>query len=389
MRATRVLVLEDDLAIRRLVRTGLELEGWEVVEAESLAQARAALDHEDELDAVVVDRQLPDGDGLDIVPLVLDRLPSATVLLHTSRETPSDMLSVPKGDIDAILGLLGAGGDDVRQRTDRVRSALRAPGHLRDAWVELCRRDPAIPPGMEPPNPDAVVATVVDAFVRPQPVTELDGALQPVMEDFAEVVESAQVALAMLGRLRQAWTDVGVEATTAREWAGISYRMNLIIDRMMVAAARATTDRLVSQALTDPLTGLGNRRAFEATLEREAARAARHGNALTVAVLDLDGLKAINDNQGHAAGDRALLGLAEALRSVTRTEDSAYRLGGDEFALVMVDAVMLDEDSLEKRLHDAGGPALSLGVASHPPDPLHSLPDVADSRLYQRRYSRR
>jgi diguanylate cyclase (GGDEF)-like protein len=158
---------------------------------------------------------------------------------------------------------------------------------------------------------------------------------------------------------------------------------------MMVAAARTMTRRLAAEALTDPLTGLGNRRAFDRALARETARTVRHDRPLAVAVIDVDGLKRVNDTLGHAAGDSMLVDLAAALRQAIRVEDAAYRLGGDEFALILADAVVLDVHALEDRIRRHGAPPFSLGLASTPPDHVESLVELADARLYEGRYQRR
>jgi len=91
----------------------------------------------------------------------------------------------------------------------------------------------------------------------------------------------------------------------------------------------------VNQAATDPLTCLPNRRAFMAEVGSEIARQKRYGGFFSLAVLDLDGFKKLNDAQGHAAGDEALKLAAEVLRSCTRESDSIGRIGGDEFAVLL------------------------------------------------------
>ena len=101
---------------------------------------------------------------------------------------------------------------------------------------------------------------------------------------------------------------------------------------LRAAARRAALERL---ALTDELTGLPNRRCLELVLEREVARAERHQERLSLAVLDLDGLKPTNDTHGHAAGDRLLREVARALDMRLRGGDFAARLGGDEFVVVL------------------------------------------------------
>jgi diguanylate cyclase (GGDEF)-like protein len=90
-------------------------------------------------------------------------------------------------------------------------------------------------------------------------------------------------------------------------------------------------------ALTDALTGLAGRRALEERLGHDLALAQRRATALTLAYLDLDGFKAVNDAHGHAAGDRLLKAVGRLLQGAVRETDTAARIGGDEFALVLPD----------------------------------------------------
>src|SRR5262249_25210309 len=90
-------------------------------------------------------------------------------------------------------------------------------------------------------------------------------------------------------------------------------------------------------SLTDPLTGLPNRRSMFAHLTRELARAERMRSELTVIVMDLDHFKSINDTYGHHVGDRALREMAKALRAVLRPYDLCVRYAGDEFIIVLVE----------------------------------------------------
>jgi diguanylate cyclase (GGDEF)-like protein len=95
--------------------------------------------------------------------------------------------------------------------------------------------------------------------------------------------------------------------------------------------------RLAEQALTDPLTNLANSRAVHGRLHAEVARASRYGSPLSVAVIDVDHFKDVNDNAGHETGDEMLVRVAAALASFARTEDTLGRLGGDEFAWILPD----------------------------------------------------
>jgi len=88
-------------------------------------------------------------------------------------------------------------------------------------------------------------------------------------------------------------------------------------------------------AALDQLTGLYNRRSGEQRLAQEISRAQRHGRPLTVLLMDLDGLKQVNDRHGHAAGDTVLKGFADRLQRAIRGSDLAVRLGGDEFMALL------------------------------------------------------
>lgn len=106
---------------------------------------------------------------------------------------------------------------------------------------------------------------------------------------------------------------------------------------LLAAAIRSIEDRekLAAQASSDPLTGLANHRTLQLRLGSEVARAARHGVPLSVAVLDVDHFKQINDAGGHEVGDETLISVAQCLRSVARAEDTLARVGGDEFAWLL------------------------------------------------------
>ncbi len=94
-------------------------------------------------------------------------------------------------------------------------------------------------------------------------------------------------------------------------------------------------ERLSALALTDELTGLANRRAFSDALEREVASMKRHRRASSVAVLDLDDFKQVNDRFGHAAGDALLKSVATILANALRGEDLVARIGGEEFGVLL------------------------------------------------------
>ncbi len=100
-------------------------------------------------------------------------------------------------------------------------------------------------------------------------------------------------------------------------------------------AARAAYDRASLDARLDPLTGLGNHRAFQEELTRQVALAVREGRPVSLVIIDLDDLKRLNDTDGHAAGDQLLAMVGRLIRATLRPADRSFRIGGDEFALLL------------------------------------------------------
>ena len=110
-------------------------------------------------------------------------------------------------------------------------------------------------------------------------------------------------------------------------------------------------------ATTDVLTGLNNRRMFDAFLPQALARAARSGQPVALAMLDIDQFKDINDTLGHAGGDQVLIEFARRLTATVRTTDTVARLAGDEFVIVFEQlSSTLEMDVLGKRIIDAMQP---------------------------------
>jgi len=196
-------------------------------------------------------------------------------------------------------------------------------------------------------------------------------------DDAAQEVEDVR-ARARAGRLRAARDRQ--RALRDREQAAHD-RRQAAHDR-----ERAAYDR--RQAGTDELTGARRRGMGLEELQSEIGRARRHGTRLAAVYIDIDGLEAVNDSEGHIAGDRLLRSVANALRDRMRSYDLLMRVGGDEFVCVLP-GITADEARL--RLHDLGpaGPhpwSVSLGVSvlRDADDPL-TLIDRADRDLIARR----
>jgi len=120
---------------------------------------------------------------------------------------------------------------------------------------------------------------------------------------------------------------------------------------------------LHQMATTDVLTGLNNRRMFDAFLPQALARAARSGQPMALAILDIDHFKAINDTLGHAAGDQVLMEFARRLTTAVRAADTVARLAGDEFVIVFEQLSSdAETDQLGRRILDAMQPPFALGA---------------------------
>lgn len=122
---------------------------------------------------------------------------------------------------------------------------------------------------------------------------------------------------------------------------------------LRVAEESRRSERLAVEALVDPMTNLSNRRAWDRLLAQEEERCRRYGHAAAVFAIDLDGLKQLNDDAGHSAGDALISLAAEALRDIAREIDIVARLGGDEFGVVAVECDSAGADIVLKRIRDA------------------------------------
>jgi diguanylate cyclase (GGDEF)-like protein len=147
-------------------------------------------------------------------------------------------------------------------------------------------------------------------------------------------------------------------------------------------------DRLVAElrhaAATDPLTGLLNRRAFAERAGQELARARRSGEAFATLVIDVDHFKQINDRDGHAAGDEALVGLAATLERELREIDVVARIGGDEFAVILPATGVAGAQAAAERLRACAAVPISIGTAVYGIDGHtgEELARAADAGLY-------
>jgi diguanylate cyclase (GGDEF)-like protein len=254
-------------------------------------------------------------------------------------------------------------------------------------WRELVRWDPELAPDIVPPAVEPVIEAVASALNRPQPLGW--GADEEVEEAVGAFTDRAgPAAIEELVCLREAVTRRLRGRVPPNEVAETWARLQMTIDRAISTAARRAFAQLERAACFDALTGVLNRRSFQSDMTRELGRIARHGGRFSVVMIDLDGLKQINDTLGHNTGDARLQALGTALRNYTRREDTAYRVGGDEFAVLLPGASPEQASRVMHRVAEAALPAsFSWGVASCPADGTteEDLVAAADARLYRRR----
>ncbi|MEK6277019.1 MAG: GGDEF domain-containing protein [Actinomycetota bacterium] len=185
-----------------------------------------------------------------------------------------------------------------------------------------------------------------------------------------------------VGVLAVYWQDAHeeVEAETEQTIRLLALEAALAIERGELLG------RLEKAARTDDLTGLLNRRAWDAELGRELARSTRRGHALCVAMLDLDRFKEYNDAHGHQAGDRYLKQAAGTWSEMLRSTDVLARYGGEEFALAMPATDLASAKAILERLRAAvpGGSTTSAGVCIWDrEESAEALLARADAVLYQ------
>ncbi|HUH11763.1 MAG TPA: GGDEF domain-containing protein [Longimicrobiales bacterium] len=197
---------------------------------------------------------------------------------------------------------------------------------------------------------------------------------------------------APLSMVREAGVAFGFLAIAA--YAGTVFQRL----RRQRSEMRQLRRQLSELALTDPLTGLPNRRQFEDILVSEVARVGRYGGQCCLAMIDVDHFKTYNDTLGHPAGDAALRELAQVMRRHLRVTDVLARYGGEEFALIMVNtpkteavhamdrlrATIAEYPFRDEHVLPEGRLTFSVGVSSCPTDTTeyHDLVKLADDALY-------
>lgn len=195
------------------------------------------------------------------------------------------------------------------------------------------------------------------------------------------------------------WLENGALPGSRRGW--LTEVCGVLVIAALVWQVRRDRRALEALARSDGLTGLLNRRSFEAALDVECTRARRSRQPLCVVCLDIDDFKGVNDRFGHGAGDQVLRQLAAGIAATIRTHvDTGYRLGGDEFALLLPATTSRQAEAIVSRLrsfcavHDprwaVGAFDFSAGIVDLAPDDTAvALVARGDAAMYREKAARR
>ena len=224
--------------------------------------------------------------------------------------------------------------------------------------------------------------------VKPFPIVERASRSRSAVHDGLGATGRRLLRSALAVRLRARNEVIGVLVVGTRQARAFTPAEATFLEGAGIhfAAALARADQHRREARTDFMTGLANRKEFERALDRAIASAKRHRRPLSLVMVDLDGLKQINDERGHQAGDAAIREVGAALQGAVRASDTSARVGGDEFALAMPDTSVDQALEVIRRIDAllaASQLRVSVGIAAWQPNlDRAALVKKADARLY-------
>lgn len=218
------------------------------------------------------------------------------------------------------------------------------------------------------------------------------GAEQLGMQTFVAVpVQQGDVILGTICGASRDRVHLSPDVLTSLELIAesLAFQLGTVVERQHLRRRAEDAEAL---ALVDPLTGLANRRGFNARFEEELARSGRRGTPVALLALDLDEFKVVNDAFGHAAGDIILATVGDVLQRTARVEDVVARVGGDEFVILLTPGDAPVADAVAARVAEefrnacdlVGMPCtVSIGYSTSETTELRSLLVAADDALYR------
>lgn len=370
----RILIV-DDVATNRIVMKGRLAQAFHDPLLAEDGTTALRMVREGAPDLVLLDLDLPDIGGIDVLRLLradpLSR--DLPVIVHTARATPDTRLAALRAGADDVI----AKGGDTALLLARIRALLRRrdprganpldPVGLAEAMApydwpgtvaltaassqsarDLCARlHGTLPHALIPHDRATLLSGGSEAGPDPLPdaylidATEAAGDAAALISELRSAAASRDSAIAVIVAdpgLAALMLDLGADdaflATTPAEEIGI--RLDTLLCRARTAASRrASLHDHARLAMTDPLTGLHNRRFALRRLAEISSAAVGSGDGFTVLIADLDRFKQVNDRHGHVAGDAVLAEVALRLQAQMRPGDLLARIGGEEFLIAL------------------------------------------------------
>jgi len=202
------------------------------------------------------------------------------------------------------------------------------------------------------------------------------------------------LALATRFIVNEAHTSFAFQGSSLHYWNECIELLFLLIMSLLFSALRKNLDSEKTLACSDPLTGALNRRAFFDIAEYELNRSQRYEHAITIAYIDLDNFKGINDRLGHTAGDNLLIAVTKTIAANIRSTDILSRVGGDEFVILLpetpADAAAAFLEKIHYQLNQAMSAknwpvTFSIGAVTYPkaPSDVEAVIKKADMLMYE------
>ncbi|KAF1012315.1 MAG: putative signaling protein [Pseudomonas fluorescens] len=411
-----VLLVVDDYPENLIsMRALLQREDWQVVTAASGVEALELL-LEHEVDLVLLDVMMPGMDGFEVARLMRGSQRTRMtpiIFLSANAQSPASVLEgYASGAIDYLLkpfdpNILKPKVQALLEHQRNRRELQRLTHDLEQARAFNASVLENAAEGILVVDEQGVISYANPAISRllNAPVSELRGAAfldflqKPHVHDWAGSALYEGYRRGETWRLHDAIlrTAPGQQLPVAMSCAPLPAEQRaMVVTVLDMSEVRHLHQQLESQAVTDPLTGLLNRRGFYQAVDNVLRRADRNEQSMVLLYLDLDGFKRVNDSLGHDVGDRVLRWVSEQLKACLRSLDIVGRMGGDEFTALLdlefpeqaakiaeklIERVSIPQqiDGLEVAL------GVSIGIATFPDcgADLNGLLRAADVAMYE------
>jgi diguanylate cyclase (GGDEF)-like protein/PAS domain S-box-containing protein len=413
--ALRIVLAEDDTSSRKLLQHLLTQWGFDVRVAKNGLEAWQILQSEDVPTIAILDWMMPEIEGPEV---------SRRVRQLNLKHYVYIILLTAKSDSQHVVEGLRCGADDYISKpfdpsalqarllvATRIISVQKELNDAKERYQNLVENTTALicthdlegrVLSINPAAARSLGLTVKECIgqnIRDSLVPEA----RPNFDLYLEQIKKSQIArgnmpLTTKSGARLVWSytnrliqDGDQEPYVLGHAQDVTEQVELESALRKSQEAALTAERRLARV--DPLTGLANRRAFYEGAELERKRALRHSRPLSVAYIDLDNFKQINDRMGHEVGDQLLIQIGAILQNILRAEDLAARMGGDEFAIVFPEnnyesarmAIQKTHRMLTEMAKDHKWPvSFSIGMVtfSVPPTSVEEMVRAADDLMY-------